>query len=541
MGKKLEKHTQKHLKKQKQLLEKKMSELVDAMLEFFENAKNNGPVAPSVKEDLVMRAAQVQDQPFKQFDQAADEEIRFNRVCALLKDELEKLELHLESTDGVEYSPEVDRYMRWVQMVRSEMSQIPRTHLTADLKKILDSKRRDATDTQLKLMALKPVGVGGGNVQKMKRRMAEWHIVVQEFLRESKAARQVLYENWAQYANSENANTDYPEPELKDLLLSNPAKYVGDIELYKTSTKKFTNQEMIKRKGGKEDLSGMASNRKKHDTKVDVRYVKEILRHAQMKKEDIMHLFGPVPDYLQTDKLLANPKVNEMAARNALQKSHRHALEEMSTINSVKTSSMELAEYFKLFGETAHLDVLLDRFIEEEEKKKAPDDKNEKREKRAIFEVEVLNSLLHRVGKLVPEEEQEAAKAAINSSIEAFMLYTQYAGTPPDQEKAFKDPATLLRVQGLNTSYVKSLSDKEGYRVVFQNLDMKEEPDVHTLGHQTLNPFLLDKMHRSEEFKTALLRAAENYIAHAPGRVSVLAMLQRKNANVTGIKLTRGP
>jgi hypothetical protein len=525
-----------------------MSELVDAMLEFFENAKNNGPVAPSVKEDLVMRAAQVQDQPFKQFDQAADEEIRFNRVCALLKDELEKLELHLESTDGVEYSPEVDRYMRWVQMVRSEMSQIPRTYLTADLKKILDSKRRDATDTQLKLMALKPVGVGGG-VRKVERKMAEWHIVVQEFLREHKAARQVLYENWAPYKSAEDKDVIYPEPELKELLLSNPAKYVGDIE-FDATTRKFSNQEMIKRKGGKGDLSGLATKRKGFNTKVDVRYVKDLLNAFFDKPtvDNMAPLFAAMPEVYKTEKIVSQPTLESMepTIKNSLHKSHRHALEVVSGVTSVtvtrSSQDAPLTTLFKTKGTSSHLDVLLDRFIEEEEKKKAPDDKkDEKREKRAIFEVEVLNSLLYRVGKLVPEDEQEAAKAAINSSIEAFMLYTQYAGTPPDQEKAFKDPATLLRVQGLNTSYVKSLSDKEGYRVVFQNLDMKEEPDVHTLGHQTLNPFLLDKMHRSEEFKTALLRAAENYIAHAPGRASVLAMLQRKNANVKGIKLTRGP
>ena len=515
---------------------------MDDMLDFFENAKNNAPVATSVKEDLIMRAAQVENQPFKQFEQAADEEIRFNRVCALLKDELEKLELHLENTDDVEYSPEVDRYMRWVQTVRSEMAQIPRTHLTDDLKKVLDQKRVDATRTQLMLMSLKPVGASGG-IQKQERRMAEWHIVVQEFLRENQNVRQVLFDNWIKTSDSK----EFPEEERKKLLLSNPPTWVGDIELLSVNGQQvFTNQKWNDPSGQTPNaFSSYTNSRKAYNQKVDVQYVKEILRNSKLEIQNLINLFGSVPTYLEKIKLESEPELNKMSVRNALQKSHRHALEDVSTAitRAHVDGKIELFTCFKDEGETAHLRVLLDRFIDEEETTKALDGKKaDKMEKRAIFEVEVLRSLLAKVEKTAPEEEREAAKAAINSSIEAFMLYTQYAGTPPDQDKAFKDPASLLKVQGLNTSYVKSLSDKEGYRVVFPQLDMKEEPDVHTLGHQTLNPFLLDKMHRSEEFKTALLRAAENYIAHTAGRATVLAMIKAKESEKKGkgIKLTRG-
>lgn len=521
-----------------------MSQLVDDMLDFFDNAKNNAPVATSVKEDLIMRAAQVENQPFKQFEQAADEEIRFNRVCALLKDELEKLELHLENTDDVEYSPEVDRYMRWVQTVRSEMAQIPRTHLTDDLKKVLDQKRVDATRTQLMLMSLKPVGSSGG-IQKQGRRMAEWHIVVQEFLRENQNVRKVLCDNWAKNNNADGKSEDFPEEDRKDLLLSNPPKWVGDIETETNNGKKtFTNQHWMQQRGSTNDISHLANDRKRYNTKVDVRFVKDLLEDYIEKPdlEKVTELFGDVPDNFKSEKLVPSPKLEEkrIILRNALQKSHRHALEVSTEMNIKQNSSPIL---FTKRGTTSHLDVLLDKFIDDEEAKNAVGGgKVDKKEKRAIFEVEVLRSLLAKVEKTAPEEEREAAKAAINSSIEAFMLYTQYAGTPPDQDKAFKDPASLLKVQGLNTSYVKSLSDKEGYRVVFPQLDMKEEPDVHTLGHQTLNPFLLDKMHRSEEFKTALLRAAENYIAHTAGRATVLAMIKAKESEKKGkgIKLTRG-
>ena len=520
---------------------------MDDMLDFFENAKNNAPVATSVKEDLIMRAAQVENQPFKQFEQAADEEIRFNRVCALLKDELEKLELHLENTDDVEYSPEVDRYMRWVQTVRSEMAQIPRTHLTDDLKKVLDQKRVDATRTQLMLMSLKPVGASGG-IQKQERRMAEWHIVVQEFLRENQNVRKVLLENWSRKQKEDGQFEEYPEQLREELLLSNPPKWVGDIELFKTNDgeDRFGNQHWAQQMLSALDVSSQANIRKSFSKKVDVRFVKDLLDRYFFKDatlDKVRSLFSNVPDNFNSEKLGSSPELKDkrIILKNAMQKSHRHALEVVSTI-SIKENGSDISEWFKNRGSTSHLDVLLDKFIDEEEAKAVGGGKVDKMEKRAIFEVEVLRSLLAKVEKTAPEEEREAAKAAINSSIEAFMLYTQYAGTPPDQDKAFKDPASLLKVQGLNTSYVKSLSDKEGYRVVFPQLDMKEEPDVHTLGHQTLNPFLLDKMHRSEEFKTALLRAAENYIAHTAGRATVLAMIKAKESEKKGkgIKLTRG-
>lgn len=524
-----------------------MSQLVDDMLDFFENAKNNAPVATSVKEDLIMRAAQVENQPFKQFEQAADEEIRFNRVCALLKDELEKLELHLENTDDVEYSPEVDRYMRWVQTVRSEMAQIPRTHLTDDLKKVLDQKRVDATRTQLMLMSLKPVGASGG-IQKQERRMAEWHIVVQEFLRENQNVRQILFDNWSKKKNADGALEEYPEEDRKELLLSNPPKWVGDIESIKQASKEiFANQYWLKQNGSSADLSTYANTRKSYNKKVDVRFVKDLLEayfFTDANLDKVKELFNNVPEYFNSEKLQSSPKLedNRIILKNAMQKSHRHALEVVNTVPEIKQNGSSITTYFQKSGTTSHLDVLLDKFIDEEETKAVGGGNVDKMEKRAIFEVEVLRSLLAKVEKTAPEEERDAAKAAINSSIEAFMLYTQYAGTPPDQDKAFKDPASLLKVQGLNTSYVKSLSDKEGYRVVFPQLDMKEEPDVHTLGHQTLNPFLLDKMHRSEEFKTALLRAAENYIAHTAGRATVLAMIKAKESEKKGkgIKLTRG-
>lgn len=520
-----------------------MSKLVDEMIAFFKNVKTLDTPA-RIKENLVLRAAEIKG--LKGFEAAADAELNFMRVTKQLSDELNLLKIRFEAGGGdMQYCPELDRFLMYAKMVRAELSQISGTLLDPDLRALLSTKRDEAIASQLALLNLqaqrKVVDVDQQSQIVPPRPFWE---VASEFCKTNQTMRGFIRSKWVKLTKTGQSSA-VATAEVPD-------QYEGDVEVVEGSgstfffvSEKWFNEQTIRNftlaECTLEKIQQSARIRMKRAQGVNRKYALAVLGYAIEKfdlsgsnvadETALCELLFKDPS-ASVDPILkaGTPTSYAPQVQKEAKKSHRHAVEKAAAVAEfVKTDKLKLdgqawKDFYQKKGETFHLSDIVAKCL----KAAVPVQESKRQPSRGTFEVELLYGLLDKISN--SSSASEIAKKAVHSSIEAMTLFSEFANTVPDRATMIKDPSTLLQVQGLDTAAVKQLSDKTGYRIVFPVLNVEDMPDsVHLVAHQVLNPYLLDIMHRSPEFKKALERSWETFKEHTQGRQLVKETLQGNN------------
>lgn len=508
-----------------------MSKLVDEMILFFQKVR----VLDSpgrIKENLVLRAAEIEG--LKGFEEAADAELQFVNASKMLDRELKQLRIKFEKGDE-QYCPELDRFLMYAKMVRAELAQVPRSLLDPDLKELLETKHQEAIKSQLELLDLKSqVRIVDVDMVSQVAPMKPFHEVTAEFCRTNQRMKAYILRKWLVMSTNPSAanaaNSAEPPIDIKeDVEMIDVDKFVSR-EWYITQAAKGYRSDTVTI----EKVEEASKNRVKRVRATNQKYAKSVLETMVEQTQfdssgqptlviTINVLFAKDID-LDAEVTDGDIDTIKTKVTGELKKSFRHALEAAQDVkfgdthgtNNLATNHWQ--ELFTKKGETYHLGLIVKRCLARAGK--APDPPRQ--QSRGIFEVEVLVALRDKVNA------EAKAEAAVNSSIEALTLFSEFANTVPDKAMMLKDPSTLLRIQGLDTSNVKQLSDKTGYRVLFPVLNSDETPDgVHLVAHQILNPYLLDIMHRSKEMQSALNNAWDVYKSHTKGRELVALALNQ--------------